>query len=326
MTTPPPWPGAASFEPAGPQPTLRPSAIDAARDAIEHTRRRLFPFRLERWLTLGLLAFLDQCGRQGFNGNIPSGGGGNGGGGPSGPDLTQVTQWVHEHTLLLMGLVAGGLLLIAALSALIAWLNARGIFMYLDAVVSGRAEIGRPWREHASRANSLFVWNFMLAMGLLLVLLVVIALAAALVLTGPREQFGNRILWVVLGAALVFLPLALLANFVLMVLRDFVAPLQLLGHAQRPAAALVWGLIKAHPGVFGLYLLLKIAFTLGAGILMLIGCCLTCCVALIPIVSQAVFQPLWYFERAWSLFLLRQMGHDVFAALPQADGGMGTGL
>jgi hypothetical protein len=26
---------------------------------------------------------------------------------------------------------------------------------------------------------------------------------------------------------------------------------------------------------------------------------------------QTVFQPLFYFERAWSLYLLRQMGHDL---------------
>ena len=36
-----------------------PSPIDAAREAFEHTRRQLFPFRFERWLTLGFVAFLD---------------------------------------------------------------------------------------------------------------------------------------------------------------------------------------------------------------------------------------------------------------------------
>lgn len=325
MTTPPPVPGSAA--PLGsdrPQAASRPSSIDAARDAIEHTRRRLFPFRFERWLTLGLLAFLDQCGRQSSL-NFPSGGGG-GDGSSGAPDLSQITGWISSHTGLLIGLVLGGLLLIAALAALVAWLNARGIFMYLDAVVSGRAEIGRPWREHAQRANSLFLWNFMVAMSLLGSLLMLAAVAIAVILGGPPESLAERTLWSLVGAAIVFLPLALVANLVMMALRDFVAPLQLLGYELRVAAGVVWGLVKAHPGAFGLFVLLKIAFSIGAGIVVLIGCCLTCCLALIPVISQAVFQPLWYFERSWSLFLLRQMGHDVFAALPQADGGMGTGL
>jgi len=29
------------------------------------------------------------------------------------------------------------------------------------------------------------------------------------------------------------------------------------------------------------------------------------------VVMQTVFQPLFYFERAFPLFLLRQMGHDL---------------
>ena len=55
------------------------SPLDAAQQALEHTRRQLFPFRFERWLALGFVAFLDQCGRTqtGFSTGFP--------GGPSGP-------------------------------------------------------------------------------------------------------------------------------------------------------------------------------------------------------------------------------------------------
>jgi len=42
-----------------------------------------------------------------------------------------------------------------------------------------------------------------------------------------------------------------------------------------------------------------------------VGGCLTCCIAFLPLVLQTVFQPLFYFERALPLFLLRQMGHDL---------------
>jgi len=49
----------------------------------------------------------------------------------------------------------------------------------------------------------------------------------------------------------------------------------------------------------------------------MIAACLTCCCVLLPVVMQTALQPLFYFERAWSLFLLRQLGYDLVA---------GTGL
>ncbi|HET8645346.1 MAG TPA: hypothetical protein VFO85_07645, partial [Vicinamibacteria bacterium] len=46
-----------------------PHVIDAARQALRHTRRHLFPPRPRAWLALGFVAFLDQCGRgTGFGG------------------------------------------------------------------------------------------------------------------------------------------------------------------------------------------------------------------------------------------------------------------
>src|SRR5688572_33441801 len=82
--------------PAAPPPAMPPamppsdpSPVEAALQAVEHTRRNLFPFRFERWLTLGLAAFLDQCGRSGVGANFPGGlppipGRGSGGASPRG--------------------------------------------------------------------------------------------------------------------------------------------------------------------------------------------------------------------------------------------------
>ena len=55
----------------------------------------------------------------------------------------------------------------------------------------------------------------------------------------------------------------------------------------------------------------KIVFGIASGILVLVAACLTCCCVLLPIVTQTALQPLFFFERAWSLFLLRQLGHDL---------------
>jgi len=82
---------------------------------------------------------------------------------------------------------------------------------------------------------------------------------------------------------------------------------------------LLLDLLRAHPGVFVVYVLLKLAFSMVAGIVIAVAACLTCCCALLPVVMQTVLQPLFYFERAWSLFLLRQLGYDLLSAAPGRD-------
>jgi hypothetical protein len=105
------------------------------------------------------------------------------------------------------------------------------------------------------------------------------------------------------------------ASLASLALRDFVAPLQVqAGVAARDAVRLLLALVRAHPGVFVVYVLLKIVFSIVAGIALMIGACLTCCCVLLPVVMQTALQPLFYFERAWSLFLLRQLGYDLVTA------------
>jgi len=105
------------------------------------------------------------------------------------------------------------------------------------------------------------------------------------------------------------------ASLASLALRDFVAPLQVqAGVAARDAIRLLLALVRAHSGVFVVYVLLKIVFSIVAGIALMIGACLTCCCVLLPVVMQTALQPLFYFERAWSLFLLRQLGYDLVTA------------
>ena len=143
MTTPPPA-------------SRGPSPLDAAQQAIDHTRRQLFPFRFERWLILGCVAFLDQCGRRsGIGGfHAPGPGGWGGGGGPNQGDASKAVEWLATHAFLVAGVAAAVLAVVIVLAALVLWLNSRGVFMYLDNVASGRADFERPWREHAAAATA----------------------------------------------------------------------------------------------------------------------------------------------------------------------------
>lgn len=308
-------------------PLTEPSPIEAAREAIEHTRRLLFPFRFERWLALGAITFLDQCGRGGMGGMLP--GGPSGGGrlpspGTGSGGLSDAAAWFNAHLGLIVGFAAGALVVIVAVVALMLWIGSRATFVYIDDVASGRAEISRPWSAHAERANSYFAWRFGLAVAFFAAVVVLVALAVGAAVLIARGGVGGATfgaIMLILLVPLLFL-LLLAAGLSSMALRDFVAPLQMFtGTSCGPAVRLLVDLVRAHPVPFLLFVLLKVVFEVAQGVLILCAACLTLCCILIPVVTQTVLQPLFFFERAWSLHLLRQMGYDLLggdAALGRA--------
>jgi len=313
-------------------PAPKVSAIDAAQAAFEHTRRSLFPIRFQKWLVLGFLAFLDQCGRT-FNGGGGGGGGRghHGGGWPGGPGFGErvtdavntATAWLSAHAVEVAIGTIFGLIVVGLLVALVLWINARGTFMYLDAVASGRADVARPWREHAAAAHSYFGWRLALAFATLGVILFAAGLVAVGAVAFARGRFEGAS-GGILAAALVPVVLVLLVALPLLALvglalRDFVAPLQLTtGLPCGAAARVLEGLLTDHPGAFLLYLLVKFVTVVITGLVIVVGGCLTCCVGFLPVVLQVVFQPLFFFERSFSVQLLRQMGHDVASRLGTA--------
>jgi hypothetical protein len=295
----------------------RASPFDAAQEAIEHTRRALFPFRLERWLLLGLVAFLDQCGRGGAGiPNLP-GGGFPGSPGHSGAGAAEATAWLGSHIGLVMAIAALIMLFVVALSAFTLWVNSRGIFMYIEAVAAAPAELGLRWSEHAERAQSLFAWRFGLAMAIFMAVILIVGAGGGAVLLHTRDSLSGVATGILVGGLLLLLLAVIIAaSIVSVLLRDFVAPLQFrLGLPCGEAARRAMALLRPQLGALALYLLLKIAFVIVLGVAALLAGCLTCCCAFLPVVCQATLQPLYFFERAWSLFLLRQLGVDVFAPM-----------
>jgi hypothetical protein len=304
-----------------PTPSVTVSPVDAARAAYHHTRSELFPIRLEKWLVLGLLAFLDQCGRT-FRGGGGSSGGGHGPGGwqphveQVGAWAERVSEWLAAHAVLLALGVVVGLLVFGILAAIVLWFNARGVFMYADAVATGRTDVGRMWRQHAAAASSYFGWSLGLTFAILFTVLFAGGLVVATVFAFAAGRLPGTGGWLVLAAIVpvlallaVALPLLALAG---VALRDFVAPLQVAADLPCGAAArLLESLVVAQPGAFVLYLLIKLLVVVGTGLVVVIFGCLTCCLGFLPIVMQTVFQPLFHFERSLSLMLLRQMGFDV---------------
>jgi hypothetical protein len=227
-----------------------------------------------------------------------------------------VTDWLGNHVALTVGIAAVVFAFIVALTALAVWLNSRGAFMYIDNVATGRADVARPWREHADRARSLFAWRFVLGIAVVTSIAVLGGLAGLLFFAYAKGRLAGGVALAV--GLLVLLPIFIVmivaSGLVSMALRDFVAPLQWrLGVSCGEAARVLWPLVKTHRASFAAYVGLKFVFGLAAAISTLVAGCLTCCLGFLPVVSQTLLQPLFYFERAWSLFFLRQLGHDVFA-------------
>ena len=101
-------------------------------------------------------------------------------------------------------------------------------------------------------------------------------------LAGSEGGFAFLALGPALLMLLLALPLLALAH---LALRDFVAPLQMVtGLSCGAAARLLETLLTSHPGAFLLYLLLKILLFAVTGVVVLVGGCLTCCIAFLPVV------------------------------------------
>ncbi len=289
------------------------SPIDAAQQAVERTRRQLFPFRFDRWLALGFVAFLDQCGR------AMGSGGGTGGGGSStrgdgvagfGPSIP---GWLDLGWTVGLALCVVALVLLVVV--LVVWLNSRGVFMYVDNVATGGAHVVRTWRRNRVQAKDYFVWNLGLILLTLAGVLALVVPGVILGLSFHHQGFRLSRLLALVFLGFLLVCVLIVAGLASVLLRDFVAPIQFRRKVGcRQALEVAMGMVVAHPAAFLVYVLLKAVL---AAVLMAVGFlagCLTCCLGFLPVVRQTLLQPIYYFERAWSLELLRQLGEDPFAA------------
>ncbi len=322
------------MEPVAPQP------FSAIQPAWEQTSRHLFrPFRLERWLLLGFLCFLQTCAGIGFGGGsggvqVPTPPFGGAGGqaeqdreAPAQPaaspaeELRAMGDWLRRHLAVIVAVASAAILVVLALIILFQWLGSRAVFCYLDALVTGRDEISRPWREHAALAASFFRARLLLVLAMAAGVLGIMAPIVLIVIGVARQQTapaGLRDLWpifIAIPALLVWV--AVLVVFVVvcglvdLFLYDFVAPLQ---YRRRIACGAgcraAWRLVRAEPTAFLLYLVMKIVCAVALGMVAFAAMCLTCCCAALPYLGQVILQPIHAFHRLLPLHFLRQFGRE----------------
>lgn len=290
-----------------------PSAIDALGEGISHMREKLFPFSFFGWVTLGFVSLLESCG-SGSGGGVQ-----NNWSGGSGPyeDPSRLIEgalaWIAGHMFLFVSVLMGVMLI----SLLFMWLRSRTIFVYIDDVATGRFDLVRPWGQHGNHADSFFILSLIVQGAAFIVMVLILGLGGFFVLWARAQDWGGGpIALGVIPIAFLFVLSILAAAVLSMVLRDFVAPLQLSRDiSARDAGSAFLSMLSERPGLLIGYAILKFVVSIAVGIIVLIGSCLTCCIGALPLVNQTLFQPIYYAERAWSLKLLAQMGDDVFTKL-----------
>jgi len=295
-----------------------PSVLDAIESALGHTRRICFePFDLSKWFVLGFCAFLAQLGQ---------GGGGYTGGNPLGArgreDLTDTwIPWVTSHLAFVLAIVAVALVIGIALWALFLWIGSRGDFMFLDGVAKNRGAVSEPWNRFREAGDSLFKLRLVIGLAGMAVVLGVVAVALALAWPAIRGgAFTARALAAVVAGACIIAPVAIVLVGLQLVIRDFVVPIMYKRGTAATASLIAFKEVVLPGRVvpFLLFYAMFIAIGIASGILMLIGMCLTCCVAALPYLSSVVFLPVFVFFRCYALCFLQQVAPEWTILPPKA--------
>ena len=281
-------------------------------DAFSMMKRILFqPFDLSKWLVIGFAAWLANIGSGGGNFQYRRGGQDLG----RNPQVQKAMDWIHQIPIWIL-VSAGALIVIflLALMILLAWLRARGRFMFADCVVKNQAAIAQPWREFRKEGNSYFLFSLLVACGF-------IAMAAGLSVPFllPIIRGGTFLhlhdfylvcmiaLWVVaiLMLAIVW---GLIAHVMVVIMYR-----RRCGSVEGFRAAV--SLISHYPGEITLYCLFWIALVIGTAVCACILMCATCCLAALPYIGAVILLPIHVWLRSFGLLFFRQFGpeYDVWA-------------
>ena len=328
------------------------------------------PFSIGTWFSFGFIFALQSCieGGGGNSFNVPNGGGGNSGGSHhrSGGDDTNnaISHFVHNafssissahHAAgahgaagagsgdlsnfndmdpsVLLPVAIGIIVLLIPIFLVLYWLGARGQMMAIRSVAIGRADIGEAWSMTRAAGGPLFRFH-----------LVVLALSVLVFapLLGGGGFYGFTVYQDDPDHAEKLIPIALALVLVLFVLaipflilnglaRNFVAPLMLKdGTSAREAWKKFWSVGHHFIGQIALFFVLRIVFSMLAGIVGVIGGFVTCCLGFLPVLHQTLMAPYYVFERMWTLEILASMGPDFdlraapAGAGPQGPGGFGA--
>jgi len=306
-------------------PTQHISVTLPVNEAIERVKRVLFnPFDLQKWFAIGFCAWLAHLGQRGFGGSFGSRG--NPGNLNVQESIQRARDYLTSNLYWIVPVAIGVALAGLVLWVLLVWLSSRGKFMFLDCVAANKSEVLAPWHKFASQGASLFWFRLVLWLIQMIVMLPLIVFAVVLVwrmIQQGKPDVGGVLGLVGLGLALL---LACLVFWIIARLTtDFVVVIMFSrGATCLQAWSILRALLAANTGAFVLYFLFQILLSMVIGAcvlaLILVTCCIAGCLLAIPYLGTVLFLPVLVFQRAYSLFYLRQYGPE-FDALASTEHG-----
>lgn len=291
--------------------------------AWDRMKRILFsPFEMGKWFVLGFTAWLTMASLGGFTspGNF-------GDHSAKGMGHSALGPFAMVFAVIILVVVV---LSLAAEIAL-AWVRARGQFMFLDNVVRNATEVAAPWRKFKKLGNSLFWWQIVFGLACLAVLIVpiVVLIVGVVVPCAKAGAFVPATIPVIVGLGIVLLLFMVAAGYVMLFLQDFVIPIM---YRDDCACVEAWRrflrLMQGHFSGFVLYglfhfLLGLVGSAIVAG-LVLVTCCLAGCLMLIPYLNAVVLLPMLVFFRLYGLEYLAQYGPEFDLLRPKAEKAAGA--
>jgi hypothetical protein len=276
-------------------------------EAFELTKKILFqPFDLKKWLVIGFAAWLARLGSGGGNFNFQSGGG---------EEIQKINDAISQipHPFVVVGIVVT-IVLVLILIVVVAWLRARGAFIFVDCIVKNRGAIAEPWRAFRNEGNSYFLFSLVVWFGLLIVAGL---LSLPLVLPAIRNGgfFRTHELYLISAIAALILGLGLFVTIWALIESFMVPTMYRQRCSARKAFTAVATIIATHAAEILLYCLFWIVLALATALVACVAVCATCCIVAIPYIGTVILLPVFILLRSFSLLFLRQFApeYDVWS-------------
>lgn len=288
-------------------------------EAIDLTKKILFqPFDLKKWFVIGFAAFLSNL-SGGFNFNFGN--------------WNRSTRW-HAGSFnqtwntafgdmdvwIVALIIAVVFVVIVAIAVVLAWLGARGHFIFTDCIVKNRGAIVEPWHEFRKEGNSFFLFSLLVGFVFVVVTaLLCLPFLIPLIRQGKHPHVDSALL--VIGIVLVALVVFLLALAWALISHLMIPVMYRRRCMAREAFGTVASLITAYSGEIVLYCLFLFVLLLASALIGCVSVCVTCCIAAIPYVGTVILLPIFVVLRSFSLLFLRQFGpdYDVWAGIAQIE-------
>jgi hypothetical protein len=257
----------------------RRSAFDALSLAFQHTRQQLWPFRWSQWWRLALLGVA--------TGEL--GGGGVGRSVPRVPSLPSSSEtpdfsswspaldWLSAHLTLVVTIAVVVVVIAGLLLLLWTYISSICRFVLIDAVASKRCRgIRAEWVAWRDVGRQYFVWQLLFQLVVTLALAVPVLAVLVIGRTSGWFEAEHPNTAAMIASLLTIVGLVVVVGVVAMVVyvlaKDFVAPIMA---ADRQGWRDAWrqaiALMRAEPGAFAAYVLVKILMAIVLGIVVAIA-------------------------------------------------------